>query len=145
MRRSSQHNRIEVRQRIITRLYALAELCERVTILPAPIRFMVLWMLRSGEVIVRDYVAGVAFDAGYQLRLSDVPTAWQGSGPDDAMRLALQLRVLADVLGMLLWVESPRLRDAEHASIRLLLSGGLGSAFQAFDRFDLRMPVPDTS
>lgn len=91
----------QTHQRIIARLYALALLCERAAGMPACVRFMVLWILRSGEVVARDFAAGMAFDAGYRLHLSDLPTIWQSSRPDDTIHLALQFRALADVLQFL--------------------------------------------
>lgn len=90
----------QTHQRITARLIALAVLCERAAGMPAFIRFMVLWMLRSGEVAARDYAGGLADDAGYQLYLPAQPN-WQSSGSEDAKRLAQQFRVLADILQFL--------------------------------------------
>lgn len=52
--------------RIVAVLVALADLAERATERSAAVRGMILWLLRSGEALARDYVAELMWDAAAQ-------------------------------------------------------------------------------
>lgn len=101
MNSSTQHSKeLQVLTRIIVRLYAMADTAECAAFAMPAVRFLVLWWLRIGQAVARDYAGGLAFDAGYQMHLPDQPN-WQDSGPDDALRLAEQFRALAEILQFL--------------------------------------------
>lgn len=85
-------------QRIILRLLALGTFCERAATAPAPIRFIALWLLCIGEIVARDYADDLARDLGCWLDLPETPLAWRGDNEDDAIRLAVQFRVLAEIV-----------------------------------------------
>lgn len=79
-------------KRIAYRLFAMADLAERASLLPHPVLCLVLWLLRPAERIVRDFVAD-------QLPWAALDTpAVPHADPDartEALRLAASLRMLA--------------------------------------------------
>lgn len=86
---------IKTLRRIVALLLALAGVAERASGRCHAVRSSVLWLLRPGEVIVRDYVAALTGDP----RLVSQPaTVLAGDGRADAMRLALGFRMLAAAL-----------------------------------------------
>ena len=86
---------IKTLRRIVALLLALAGLAERATGRCHAVRWSVLWLLRPGEAMVRDYVAALTGDPG----LATPPaTDIAGDGSTDATRLALSFRMLAAAL-----------------------------------------------
>jgi len=78
---------LELLQRIATMLFTLAGLADRASRAPHPVRAFVLWLLRRGEAVVREWVA--APDHPWPV------TIHVGSDPHDALALAASLRALA--------------------------------------------------
>ncbi len=76
--------------RIVVLLCALAVLAERAAGRSPVVRSLVLWFLRQAEAVARDFVIGDAPSAAMP------PT---GTGPADALHLAITLRALARQLG----------------------------------------------
>lgn len=103
-RNSGSHER-QVIERIIMRLILLAMLCDRAVWAPAPTRALALSILRPGEIIARELAIGLACDLSFcpdmDAALDDDLPAF-GSGPQDALALAVQFRVLAVMLNFML-------------------------------------------
>jgi hypothetical protein len=80
-------------ERIAALLLSLAGLAERAATRSAPVRFIVLWLLRQAEGVAADFVA----DTTPQIPIWDGQPAPDHSGhtPADALALALSLRLLA--------------------------------------------------
>lgn len=80
--------------RIVAVLLALADLAEHAGGRSVAVRGLVLWLLRSGEVLARDYVAGLAWDAAGQAE----PLRFTQDSAAEAIRLATSFRKLAAAL-----------------------------------------------
>jgi hypothetical protein len=98
----------EVLKRIIAMLFALAELADRASLSPFPVRCHVLCILRPVEAVIQAFIIGMARDLGAQmppqayLTISEQMCMPDGDDPADATRLALRLRVLALALASLM-------------------------------------------
>jgi hypothetical protein len=82
-------------ERIAALLLSLAVLAERAASRSAPVRFIVLWILRRAEAVAADFVAGTET---YEALLDDqwtIAPDRSGHTPADALALALSLRLLA--------------------------------------------------
>jgi hypothetical protein len=77
--------------RIIATLLAMASLAERLVGAPAIVRRITLHFLRRAEAVGREFLIG---EAGSR-NLRNLPTPLEGSGPEDALRLASCFRALA--------------------------------------------------
>jgi hypothetical protein len=106
MERSAE-TEMDVLKRIITLLFALAELADRASLAPFPVRCHVLAILRPAEAVIQAFIIDMARDLGMQmppqayLTISEQMCAADGDDPVDATRLALRLRVLALTLASL--------------------------------------------
>lgn len=102
--------------RIVTTLVALAALAEAAAGRSFPVRWLVLLFLRRAENVAQDFVAATAGLAwpGSEVRPET------GSGPADAVSLALRLRMLAALLGAFLWQRCRLNRSGAGAASRLL-------------------------
>lgn len=80
-------------RRLVALLLALAVLAERAGGRSGPVRHLVLWCLRSGEAIARDYVCGLTGNAACGPAPVALPTAGGEAG-----RLAASFRALAMAL-----------------------------------------------
>lgn len=85
---------IKTLRRIVTLLLALAGLAERASGRSRAVRWSVLWLLRPGEAIARDYVATLTGDAS----LASTSIAVAGESAADATHLAACFRALAAAL-----------------------------------------------
>jgi hypothetical protein len=98
----------DVLKRIIALLFALAELADRSSLAPFPVRCHVLCILRPAEAVIQAFIINMARDLGAQmppqayLTISEQMCMPDGDDPADAMRLALRLRILALTLASLL-------------------------------------------
>lgn len=81
--------------RIVATLLALADLAERTRSQPAPVRYLVLWFLRSAESVAREFVVEFASSTN---PAGKAAIFHGGSGPHEALRLAVQFRALAAVI-----------------------------------------------
>jgi hypothetical protein len=79
-------------ERIAALLLSLAGLAEHAAARSAPVRLIVLWILSHAEAVAADFVG--AQPAMWDLQDPDAPHSL-GHGPDDALALALSLRLLA--------------------------------------------------
>jgi len=86
-------NKGDMLDRIVTLLLALAGLAERAAGAPAPVRCVVLWLLRRADAVAAEFVADLAFDAAGRLEIAS--SDHHGCDPADALALALSLRTLA--------------------------------------------------
>jgi len=86
----------QVLKRIGTLLVALAALADRSCDRSPLIRCLVLWFLRRGESVARDFVAEEAEASG--LAMPDLPVMSAGDSVADAMLLAATFRALALIL-----------------------------------------------
>ena len=84
-------------RRIVAVLLALADLAERASDRSSAVRGMVLWLLRSGEVLARDYLAGLTSCPVGQSE----PVRSTDDSPTEAIRLAASFRKLAATLAAL--------------------------------------------
>lgn len=75
-------------------LLAHADLAERAAGRSAAVRSLILWLLRSGEVLARDYVAALTWDAAGQHE----PLRFTRDTASEAIRLATRFRRLAAAL-----------------------------------------------
>lgn len=146
----NRHSEQQIHQRIIGRLLGLALLCEKAAGSSLPLRFMFLWLLRTGLVVAHNYAQDLALDAGYQLHLPCSSFPWQGCGSEDALRLAQHFRALADVLDFLSdWVvDETRQPNVGHATIkrRHVQESNLDSLLQMFrGPAHFAQSAPDTS
>jgi hypothetical protein len=97
-----------VLMRLVATLLALAELADRVSLVPFPVRCHVLAILRPAEAVIQAFIIGMARDLGTKLlpqaylTISEQMCTPDGDDPADATRLALRLRVLALALASLL-------------------------------------------
>jgi hypothetical protein len=85
---------LDMLDRIVALLLALAGLAERAAGAPPAARCLALWALRLGDAVARAYVAGLPF--GSAARACGPGDA--GCTPADALNLALSLRMLAFTL-----------------------------------------------
>ena len=95
----------DVLERILALLLALAALVDRAAGLPAARRLHLLAILGYGEAEARDFIIALASEAGASARFdaaSDAATVKLVPQAGDAALLAVRLRVLALVLGVLL-------------------------------------------
>jgi hypothetical protein len=74
--------------RLAALLCALAALADHAARCPAPVRGFVVWLLRHAEAVARDWVTGEPATPSMAIDPA-------GSGPADALRLAIGLRLLA--------------------------------------------------
>lgn len=124
MRRNDQPSeRLKVMNRIIMRLFAMAETAERAAFALPPVRFIVLWFLQIGEAVGRGYAEDLAGELACCLDLPEPPPSCLHS-PEDAINLALHLRWLACLLQVL----AGCLAMAEHAGFGVVLPAGVGMA-----------------
>jgi hypothetical protein len=86
--------------RIIATLSVMAALAESLVGTPASMRRRVLFYLRPAEAIVREFLACETDWRG--LRSLPFPAAFDGDGPEDALRLALCLRAMVLALSAVL-------------------------------------------
>ncbi len=84
-------------RRIILMLLSLAVLAERAGGACWPVRRLVLWALRPGEAVARDFVREVA-----QVPFADLPVFPNDDSSNEALRLAMIFRMLAAALEQLL-------------------------------------------
>ena len=84
-------------ERIAALLLSLAGLAERAAARSAPVRFIVLWLLRQAETVAADFV-GIEWNATFWDDPSGFAPDHLGYGPADALALALSLRLLALVV-----------------------------------------------
>jgi hypothetical protein len=82
-------------KRIIALLFALAVLAERAAGRSRPVRWLVLWILRHAETVVREFVTGSPLKAAGSRRSPASTAVRHGHDPADAMTLAASLRSLA--------------------------------------------------
>jgi hypothetical protein len=75
-------------------LLSLAGLAERAATRSAPVRILVLWILRQAEAVAADFVDGAPSAVIWNDRAITTPDPL-GYGPDDALALAVSLRLLA--------------------------------------------------
>ncbi len=101
--------------RIVAMLVALAALAEAAAGRSFPVRWLVLSLLRRAESVAHDFVAATAGSAWPGLE----PRPETGSGPTDAVSLALRLRMLAALLGAFLWQRCRPNRSGAGAASRL--------------------------
>jgi hypothetical protein len=98
----------DILKRIIALLFALAELADRSSLAPFPVRCHVLCILRPAEAVIQAFIIDMARDLGTPLlpqaylTISEQMCMPDGDDPTDASRLALRLRVLALTLANLL-------------------------------------------
>lgn len=85
--------------RIVAVLLALADLAERSSRRSPAVRSLVLWLLRSGEVVARDHLAGLTRPATGQGEALQLPFT-DGSAAE-ALRIAAGFRNLAAALAAL--------------------------------------------
>ncbi len=85
-------------RRVVALLVALAVLAEKAAHRSAPVRFIVLWLLRQAEAVAAEFVFE---EIGVPALAADIVAA-AGNGPEDAVRLAERLRVLAAALAAML-------------------------------------------
>ena len=92
-----------VLKRIVALLFAFASLAERSSTKHGLLRASVLWILRSAETIVRDFVMDTALERGASIASDPffIPALHGGNHPADAMRLAESFRALAVLLNRL--------------------------------------------
>ncbi len=85
-------------RRIVALLVALAVLAEQVAHRSAPVRFIVLWLLRRAEAVAAEFVfeeTGLPAPAAECIAAAD-------DGPAEALHLAAQFRALAAALAAML-------------------------------------------
>jgi hypothetical protein len=75
-------------------LLSLAGLAERAATRSAPVRFIVLWLLRRAEEVAADFVGAEPSAPVWPEHVASAPDD-AGHGPDDALALGLSLRLLA--------------------------------------------------
>jgi hypothetical protein len=131
--------------RIIVMLLSLAALADRAATYPAPVRCVVLWLLRRAEIVTRLFVIGLAADCGFRANVAAPVLSRGRDGPADAAALADAFAILAEVLNELLPYVDAMPEFAAQAACRL--SRRLASAVtQALTpRAVSAVPFPDTS
>jgi hypothetical protein len=145
----------DILKRIIALLFALAELADRASLAPFPVRCHVLCILRPAEAVIQAFIINMARDLGASLlpqaylTISEQICMPDGNDPADATRLALRLRVLALALvSLLAQAECSVSCDADRiaptpqleSQIELLQKLALQAAFRSQD-----ILPPDTS
>jgi hypothetical protein len=96
----ARHHDHPVLMRIVAILFSLAVLAERSVAAPPHVRCLILGLLRHAEAVARGLVAGEAGLRG--MRSFPHPETFDGSGPEDALRLGWCFRALALALGAIL-------------------------------------------
>jgi len=81
--------------RIAALLLSLASLAECAAGRSAPVRFIVLWLLRQAETVAADFVAGTEPNAALREHQVGISPDHAGYTTADALALALSLRLLA--------------------------------------------------
>ncbi|MEO4000422.1 hypothetical protein [Mesorhizobium sp. CAU 1732] len=109
--------------RIVAMLCTLAVLAERASGRSPAVRRLVLWFLRQAEAVARDFAGGP--DA------ASMPILPAGTGPADAVRLAISLRALARLLD----------RQARRLSAACRRIGGEPAAVPPSRMLACRMPA----
>ena len=89
-------------ERMAARLFGLAMLARRVSRLPHPIRFLVLWVMRCAEATTRTFILELAQERGFWVDLQPQLFFDQGCDRSDAMRVAHQFQTLGELLEELL-------------------------------------------
>ena len=115
-------------RRIVAVLLALADLAERASGRWPAVRVLVLWLLRSGEAMARDYLAGLTPRSPRQNEPTAVPLT--DASPTEAVRLAASFRQMAAALAALAhWSAgaSPRGDAARRDTLRLYAPAAIGS------------------
>lgn len=102
----------DVLRRIAALLFALAELADRASLAPCPVRYQVLAILCHAEAVALTFVAGKARDLG----MPPPQAGLGGNDPDDVVRLALSLRILALAL-LALAARAERSAGQDHITI----------------------------
>ena len=82
-------------QRIVAMLLALADLAERASGRSPAVRSLVLWLLRPGEIVARDYLATLTRTAGKPAPMASPVT---DDSAAESIRLATSFRALAAAL-----------------------------------------------
>lgn len=93
-----------VLKRIVALLFAFADLAERLSTLPRPVRGFVLCILRRAEAVAREFVLDMVDDQGVPVPLPAclaIPALQGGDSPADALRLARSFRLFARLLDRL--------------------------------------------
>jgi hypothetical protein len=85
-------------RRIVALLLALADLAERASGRSLAVRRLVLWLLRSGEVLAENYLAKLALHTG---PCEPSPLPFTHDSATEAIRLATRFRQLAAALATL--------------------------------------------
>jgi hypothetical protein len=145
-----------VLMRLVATLFALAELADRASLVPFPVRCHVLAILRPAEAVLQAFIINMARDLGAQmppqayLTISEQMCAPDGDDPADATRLALRLRVLALTLASFAAQSGCLVGHvfgsiAPDAEIDALIYVLLKLVQVAAHRSQQRAPPPDTS
>ncbi len=102
--------------RMIAILISMAGLAEGSIGAPHFVRRVILHFLRQAEAVARDFLAGETRSRN----MRSLPTPFDGSGPEDALRLASCFRAIALALeGVLLHVAVCRTSQAQIHQFRL--------------------------
>lgn len=91
----SAQRRLEVLDRVVVILLALAVLAERAAGATGPVRCVVLWVLRQADTVAKDFVAGSSCNGR---RRPPFVTLRDGDDPAEALNLAASFRMLAFTL-----------------------------------------------
>lgn len=138
-------------KRIVATLFALAALSGRVSDFPRPVRFLVLWIMRPAEAVIREFVLDLAWDAGFPAEMSERLLFEDHDSRDAALRLAWRFHVLGELLQDVLGSSDFYSGDASPPATRRLdlrierLGATLNAVFrqlQVLPRW--AMPAPDT-
>jgi hypothetical protein len=154
MSRNSIDGERQLLERIIMRLILLAALCDRVAWEAAPVRRLVLSILRPGEAIASEFALGMAWYLGFGPPLEtgieeDIPM--HRDSPHDAMMLAMRFRALAVMLQFLAGLVpsgAGKDRSAEHSGSTLAYAEGFGLFvvdMRASTAARRKLMTPDTS
>lgn len=117
-------------RRIAATLNACADLAEHASLLPLPVVWVVLWILRPAEAIARDF----AVQAAHDLYMRDIerlcPSAIpiHGDLSAQAVRLAIELRMLAAIVSELAVLAGS---DTADTGYRVPVAIGAGTLFIA--------------
>ena len=83
---------------IAARLLALADLAEDVAGRSFLIRWLALWYIWQADAVAREFVAGSEWNTAGRQWSPALPAVRYGTGPADAMALAVSLRALARIV-----------------------------------------------
>lgn len=130
-------------------LLALALLCERLNAAAPTVRFLVLCLIRMAEVIARDHVFGIAYDAGMQPSQEIASLFDMDGGPPDGPLLACRFQALALILGYLmqhdLIVLATHECELRPFDVRSAPSGFRSMIADIFRSSNINVPIHDTS